>query len=76
MLDSVISRSSDCFGPDATAVHLTNTENFLIGKYKCSDYIARTYKDDVNWLRLTLPRDLLVDRAMSTTQPLESFNDV
>ena len=62
-LDSVFSGSSDRVEPDATAVHLTNTENFLVGKGKDSDYIARTYKDDVNWPRLTLDRDLLINRA-------------
>ena len=41
-----------------------------------SEYIARTYKDDVDWPQLTLDRDLLIHRAMSTGQPLESFNDV
>ena len=32
VLDSVISGLSDRFEPDATAVHLTNIENFLIGQ--------------------------------------------
>ena len=58
---------------DATAVHLTNIENFLNGKGKDSDYIARTYKDNANWPRLTLHGDLLIDPAMSTKQLLESF---
>ena len=76
MLNSVISGLSDCFEPDATAVHLTNVKNFLIGKHKDSDYTAHTYKNDVNWLRLALLRDLLIDQTMSTGQLLESFNDV
>ena len=76
MLDFVISGLSDRFELDATAVHLTNIENFLTGKRKDFDYIARTYKDDVNWPRLTLQRDLLIDQAMSTEQSLENFNDV
>ena len=74
MLDLIISGFSDRFEPDATAVHLTNIENFLIGKSKDSDYIARTYEDDVNRPRLTLHRDL-IDRAMSTGQPIGSLND-
>ena len=32
VLDSAISGLSDRFEPDATAVHLTNIENFLIGQ--------------------------------------------
>ena len=32
VLDSVISGLSDRVEPDATAVHLTNIENFLIGQ--------------------------------------------
>ena len=53
MLNSVISRLSDHFKPDATAVHLTNVENFLIGERKDTRlYIAHTYKDDVNKPRL------------------------
>ena len=32
VLDSIISGLSDRFEPDATAVHLTNIENFLIGQ--------------------------------------------
>ena len=32
VVDSVISGLSDRFEPDATAVHLTNIENFLIGQ--------------------------------------------
>ena len=41
-----------------------------------SDHVTRTYKGGVNWPRLTLHRDLHIDRAMSTRQPLESFNGV
>ena len=48
MLDSVISGQSDRFEPDVIAVHLTNIENFLVGNRKDSDYIAHTYKNDVN----------------------------
>ena len=44
-------------------------------KRKDSDCNARTYKDDVNGLRLTLHRGLLIDRAMSTGQRLKSFID-
>ena len=76
VLDYVISGLSDRFEPDAIAVHLTNIENFLFGKRKDSVYIARTYKDDINAPRLTLHRDLLINRAMSAGQPLKSFNDV
>ena len=76
VLDSVISGLSNRFEADGTTVHSTNIENFLIGKRKESDYIARTYKDDINGPRLILHRDLLNDRAMSTGQPLKSFNDV
>ena len=75
VLDSVITEFSDRFEPDATAVHLTNKENFLIGQREDSDYIARAYKDDANGPRLTLDRDPLIDQAVSTGQPLESFND-
>ena len=32
VLDSVISGLSDRFEPDATTVHITNIENFLIGQ--------------------------------------------
>ena len=42
VLDFLISGSSDRVEPDATAVHLTNIENFLVGKRKDSDYNART----------------------------------
>ena len=48
----------------------------LDGKRTDSDCNARTYKDDVNGPRFTLHRDLLIDRAMSIGQPLESFSDV
>ena len=73
VLHSVIFGSSDGFEPDASAVHLANIENFLNGKRKNSDYIARTCKDDVYGPRLTLHRDLLIDRTMSAGQPFESF---
>ena len=75
VLDSETSGLSDRLDPDATAVHLTNIDNFLFGKRKDSDNNARTYEDDVNGARLTLHRDLLIDRAISTGEPLESFND-
>ena len=51
-------------------------ENFLIGQREDSDHIARTYKENVNWPRSTLHKGILVDRAMSTGQLLESFSDV
>ena len=76
MLDFVISGLSDRFEPDATAVHLANIENFLIGERENSDHIARTDKDDINWPRLTSHRDLFIDRAMSTGHQVKSFNDV
>ena len=44
----MISGLSDRFEPDATAVYLTNIENFSYWPTWSSDYIARTYKDDVN----------------------------
>ena len=45
MLDFVISGSSGRVEPDATAVHLTNIEKFLVVKCKDSDYNARADKD-------------------------------
>ena len=40
--------SNDGFEPDAIAVHSTSIENFLVGKPKDSDYLARPYKGNVD----------------------------
>ena len=53
MREFVISGLSDGFESGATAVYLPNIENCLIGKRKDSNYIARTYTDDVDGRRLT-----------------------
>ena len=76
ILDTVSMGLNERFEPDETSHHLTQVEDFLLGKQLDADYIVQHYREDVNGPRLTLHRDMLVDKASADGDLLEDFESV
>ena len=64
------------FEPDESSRHLTQVENFLLGKEKDVDDIVEHYGDDIDGPRLKLHRDMLQDRVSAENQVLEDFESI
>ena len=76
ILDSVLVGLTERFEPDETSQHLTQVEDFLLGKEVEANYIVQHYREDVNGPRLKLHRDMLVDKASGDNEVLEDFQSI